>query len=365
MSDIQPLNLFDFERVAEAKLLKAVFDYYAGGAFDEVALRASRAAYEHIPLYFHALVGVAERNTATTVLGEKVSMPVLIAPTAFHRLAHADGELATARAAGKARTLMIVSTLSNTAVEDIAATATGPLWFQLYIYKDRNATRDLVARVEAAGCRAIVLTVDAPILGPRERDVRNRFALPSHLSVQNLVAAGQGTVAGEESGSGLATYINTFIDPSISWRDVEWLRSITKLPVIIKGIVRADDARRAVEAGARAIVVSNHGGRQLDALPATIDALPYVAEAVNGRAEVYVDGGIRRGLDVVKAIARGARAVLIGRPVLWGLAANGEHGVARVLDMLQREIDNTMGLCGCPAVDHINADLLRPDASTR
>ncbi|HET6463952.1 MAG TPA: alpha-hydroxy acid oxidase, partial [Candidatus Krumholzibacteria bacterium] len=304
----------------------------------------------------------AERDTTTSVLGEKVSMPVLIAPTAFHRLAHADGELATARAAGKAGTIMIVSTLSNTAVEDIAATATGPLWFQLYIYKDRDATRDLVARVEAAGCSAIVLTVDAPILGPRERDVRNRFALPQGLSVQNLVAAGQGTVAGQESGSGLATYVSSFIDPSISWRDVEWLRSITRLPVIIKGIVRADDARRAVEAGASGIVVSNHGGRQLDALPATIDALPYVAVAVDNRAEVYVDGGIRRGLDVVKAMALGARAVLIGRPVLWGLAADGEHGVARVLDMLQREIDNTMGLCGCPRVESITADLLRPDS---
>jgi 4-hydroxymandelate oxidase len=250
-------------------------------------------------------------------------------------------------------------------VEDIASTATGPLWFQLYIYKDRSATRDLVARVEAAGCRAIVLTVDAPILGPRERDVRNRFALPAHLSVKNLAAAGQGTVAGQESGSGLAAYVTSFIDPAISWRDVEWLRSITKLPVIIKGVVRADDARRAVEAGARGIVVSNHGGRQLDALPATIDALPYVAEAVNGRVEVYVDGGIRRGLDVVKAIARGARAVMIGRPVLWGLATGGEQGVSRVLDMLQREIDNTMGLCGCPAVDDITADLLHPDISAR
>jgi len=362
MSEREPINIFDFERLAESKLPGPVYDYYAGGAFDEVALRASRAAYERIPLYFRALVGVAERNTATTVLGEEVSMPVLIAPTAFHRLAHAEGELATARAAGSAGTLMIVSTLSNTSVEDIAASATGPLWFQLYIYKDREATRELVARVEAAGCRAIVLTVDAPILGPRERDVRNRFALPQGLSVENLVGAGQGTVAGQESGSGLATYVSSFIDPSISWRDVEWLRSITKLPVIIKGIVRADDARRAVEAGASGIVVSNHGGRQLDALPATIDALPYVALAAAGRAEVYVDGGIRRGLDVVKAIALGARAVLIGRPVLWGLAADGEHGVARILEMLQREIDNTMGLCGCPRVDNITADLLRPDS---
>jgi 4-hydroxymandelate oxidase len=362
MSDIAPINLFDFERLAESRLRRDVYDYYAGGASDEVALRAARAAYESIPVYFRTLTGVDHRDTATRVLGENVSMPVLIAPTAFHRMATADGELATARAAGNAGTVMIVSTLSNTNVEDIAAVATGPLWFQLYIYRDRGATRELVQRVEAAGCRAIALTVDAPILGTRERDVRNRFALPAGLSVQNLVGAGQGTVAGQASGSGLATYVSSFIDPSISWKDVEWLRGITRLPLLIKGIVRADDARRAVDAGARGIVVSNHGGRQLDALPATIDALPYVADAVGDRAEVYVDGGIRRGLDVVKALARGARAVMIGRPVLWGLAVDGERGVSRVLEILHHELDNAMGLCGCPRVADINRDLLRPDS---
>jgi 4-hydroxymandelate oxidase len=356
----EPVNLFDFERMAESRLRRDVFDYYAGGAGDEVALRESRAAYERIPLYYRALNDVGERTTATTVLDEKISVPVLIAPTAFHRLAHADGELATARAAANAGTIMIVSTLSNTSVEAIAAASSAPLWFQLYIYRDRGATRDLVARVQASGCRVIVLTVDAPVLGSRERDVRNRFALPAGLSVENLLGAGQGTVAGQESGSGLATYVSSFIDPAISWRDIEWLRSITDLPIVIKGIVRADDARRAVEAGASGVVVSNHGGRQLDALPATIDALPHVAEAVKGRAEVYVDGGVRRGLDVVKALARGARAVLVGRPVLWGLAAGGEDGVGRVLAILEREIDNSLALCGCRSVRDVNADLLHP-----
>ncbi len=356
------VNLFDFEKVAESRLPKATFDYYAGGALDEVTLRENRAAFERIPLYFRVLADVSRRTLETTVLGERVSMPVLVAPTAFHGMAQVEGELATAGATGKAGTIMIVSTLSNTSVEDIAKAATGPLWFQLYIYRDREATRDLVARVEAAGCRALVLTVDAPILGPRERDVRNRFALPEGLTVKNLLGVGQGAVTGSPEGSGLSSYVSSYIDPAISWRDVEWLRSITKLPLLIKGIVRADDARRAVDAGARGVIVSNHGGRQLDGAPATIDALPHVAGAVAGRAEVFVDGGIRRGTDVVKAIARGARAVMIGRPVLWGLAVDAERGVARVLQILHDEIDNALGLCGCTSVADVGPDLLTPDS---
>lgn len=351
----------DFEREAARRLPQAVLDYYAGGALDEVTLRDNRAAYDRIPLYYRVLAGVRDRALETTLLGERVSMPVLVAPTAFHRMAHEDGELATARAAASAGTLMVVSTLSNTDIEDIAEAATGPLWFQLYIYKDRDATRDLVARVEKTRCSAIVLTVDAPLLGPRERDIRNQFALPEGLSVKNLLGAGQGTVAKEMFGSGLAKYVATFLDPTISWRDVEWLRSITKLPIIIKGVVRADDARRAIEMGARGIVVSNHGGRQLDTSPATIEALPRVVEAVDGRAEVYVDGGVRRGIDVVKALALGARAVLVGRPVLWGLAVDGERGVTRVLEILRNELDNAMGLCGASTIDDINASLLRSE----
>ena len=362
MSQTTPVNLFDFERLAEGRLPRVVWDYYSGGAQDEVTLRENRAAYDRITLYPRILVDVSKCSPGTTVLGERVSMPVLVAPTAFHRMAHEDGEMATARAAGGAGTIMLVSTLSNTDVEDVAAAATGPLWFQLYIYKDRGATRDLVARVEKAGARAIVLTVDAPVLGPRERDVRNRFTLPDGLAVKNLVGAGQGTVANESEGSGLHTYVSTFIDPALSWRDVEWLRGITKLPVLLKGIVRADDARRAVEAGVQGVIVSNHGGRQLDTAPATIDALPNVADAVNGRAEVYVDGGIRRGTDVVKALARGARAVMVGRPVLWGLAVDGEAGVARVLEILRNEFDTALALCGSPTVADVTADLLGPDS---
>ncbi|HET6350352.1 MAG TPA: alpha-hydroxy acid oxidase [Candidatus Krumholzibacteria bacterium] len=356
------INLFDMQKVAEGRLPKPAYDYYAGGAHDEVTLRGNREAYDRITLYFRVLAGVGERLLETTVLGERISMPVMIAPTAFHRMAHPDGEIATARAAGRAGTIMVVSTLSNTRVEDIAAAATGPLWFQLYIYRDREATRDLVSRVEQAGARAIVLTVDAPVLGARERDVRNRFALPGGLTVKNLLGRGEGAVEAGVEGSALHSYVANFFDPAISWRDLDWLRGLTKLPVLVKGVVRADDARRAVDAGVSGIIVSNHGGRQLDTSPATIDALPHVAEAVAGRADVYVDGGVRRGTDVVKALARGARAVLVGRPVLWGLAVGGEEGVTQALEILRSEFDTAMALCGCPSVADVTADLLRPDS---
>jgi len=306
------------------------------------------------------LVDVSARTTRTRVLGHDVAMPVLVAPTAFHKLAHPEGERATVRAAGAAGTVMILSSLSTTAVEDVVASATGPVWFQLYVYRDRKATEALVARAEAAGCGAIVVTVDAPLLGTRERDVRNRFALPPGLALENLTAAGYHALPQLESGSGLAAYVATMLDPSLSWKEVAWLRSITRLPIALKGIVRPDDARRAVDAGIDAIVVSNHGGRQLDSSPATIDALPRVALAVNGRCEVLVDGGVRRGTDVVKALALGARAVLVGRPVLWGLAIDGARGVEQVLAMLQQEIDLAMALCGCPSVAEITRDLIDP-----
>jgi 4-hydroxymandelate oxidase len=283
---------------------------------------------------------------------------VLVAPTAFHKLAHKDGELASVRAAGDAGTVFILSTLSNTRVEDVVAAATCPVWFQLYVYRDRGATEALVRRVETAGCKALVLTVDAPLLGRRERDVRNRFALPPELGIENM--HGYETVEKPAAESGLAAYFAELIDPSLTWEAVSWLRSITELPVIIKGIVRADDAARAVAAGAAGIVVSNHGGRQLDASPATIEVLPRVVDAVGGRAEVYLDGGVRRGTDIVKAVALGARAVLVGRPVLWGLAAAGRAGVAAALGVLRRELDLAMALCGCPDIASITRDLVHP-----
>ena len=321
------------------------------------------------------LVDVAERELATTVLGQPVAMPVLVAPTAFHRLADPEGEVATARAAAAAGTVMVLSTLSNSPVEEVVPAAGGALWFQLYVYRDRGATRALVQRVEAAGCRALVLTVDAPYLGRRERDVRNRFHLPPGLAVANLLADGYGEVpapSGQSGDSGLAAYVSSLLDPALTWDDLDWLGSITRLPILVKGIVRADDARRAADRGAAGIVVSNHGGRQLDTSIATLDALPAIAEALAGagapgapgapgsNVEIYLDGGVRRGTDVVKALALGARAVLVGRPILWGLAAAGEAGVGKALTLLRDELDLAMALCGARRLADLTRDLVVP-----
>src|SRR5690606_11036898 len=232
------------------------------------------------------------------------------------------------------------------------------VWFQLYVYKDRAATEALVRRAETAGCSALVLTVDAQIWGRRERDVRNRFQLPPGLSVRNLMPAGQESFPKSAEGSGLAAYVASLFDQTLSWKDVEWLCALSKLPVLLKGIVHPDDARLAVAHGAAGVIVSNHGGRQLDTAPATIDALPDIVAAVDGRIEVLIDGGIRRGTDVVKALALGAKAVAVGRPVLWGLAADGQNGVEQVLEILRFEIDLAMGLCGCASVEEIGRDLI-------
>ncbi len=356
---MDPLNLHALERLAQARLSKLAWDYYASGADDERCVRENCRAFARLALHYRVLVDVSRRSLATTVLGQPVAMPILVAPTAFHRLAHRDGELASVRGAGDAETIFILSTLSNTRVEDVVAAARGPVWFQLYVYRDRGATEALVRRVEAAGAQALVLTVDAPLLGRRERDVANGFALPAELSVANM-HGDEHVVPPALHESGLAAYVAELLDPSLSWSAIGWLRSITKLPVLVKGIVRADDAARAIAEGAAGVVVSNHGGRQLDASPATIEVLPRIADALGGRGEILLDGGVRRGTDVVKAIACGARAVLVGRPVLWGLAAGGREGVAAALAVLRRELDLAMALCGCPDVAAITRDLVAP-----
>jgi 4-hydroxymandelate oxidase len=353
------LNLRELEQLARERLSSLAFDYFASGAHDERTLHENVAAWSRIPLHYRVLAGVASRDTSTTVLGSRIAAPVLIAPTAFHRLACAEGELATVRAAGRAGTVMILSSLSNTRVEDVCAAATGPVWFQLYVYRDRGATAALVARAEAAGARALVLPVDAPLRGRRERDVRNRFHLPPGLHVENMTAAGHGDVDEPEAESGLASYVAAKLDPGLDWKDVSWLRSTTRLPVLVKGLVRPDDARRAIDHGASAVVVSNHGGRQLDGSPATAEVLGPVADAVQGRIELLVDGGIRRGTDVLRALCLGARAVLVGRPVLWGLAVAGEEGVVGVLETLREEIDHAMALAGCANVAAATRDLVR------
>jgi 4-hydroxymandelate oxidase len=352
------VNLFDYEAVARERLDRNAFDYYFHGANDEVTLRENRAAFERISLRYRVLAGLADRDLSTSVLGHDISMPVLAAPTAFHKLAHPDGEIAAVTALGNAGTAMILSTLSTVAMEDVVAAATGPVFFQLYIYKDRGLTDELVARAEAAGCAGIALTVDAPVWGRREPDIRNRFSLPDGITIENAAPAGFGGFPENAGGSGLSEYVASLFDPSIGWDDLEWLAGRTSLPVLVKGVARGDDAVRSVEHGAAAVVVSNHGGRQLDTAPATIDVLPGVVEAVDGRVEILMDGGVRRGTDVVKALAMGARAVLLGRPILWGLAVDGAAGVTRVLDLLRTELDTAMALCGVSSVGDITGDLL-------
>ena len=351
------LNISDYARAAQSKLTRPVLDYYEGGALDEITLRENTAGWERLKLYYHVLAGVTARDLRTTLLGQAVSTPIAIAPTAFHRLACAEGEIATAKAARAAGVLFILSSLSNTAMESVFAEAASPRWFQLYVYKDRAITADLVQRAEAAGAEAIVLTVDAPGLGTRERDARNSFRLPNDLRIENLCSLGKGSVPAVE-GSGLAAYVRDNFKHDLSFDDLDWLASATRLPVVVKGVCRGDDACRAVSHGARGLVVSNHGGRQLDTAPPTCEVLPRVVDAVGEDCEVYVDGGIRRGSDILKAIALGARAVLVGRPILWGLSVAGERGVRHVLEILGRELDEAMLLCGCSTLRDINRGLL-------
>lgn len=354
------LNVHDYERVARERLPATTWHYYSGGAHDEVTLRANRDALDRLALRPRVLVGVSVRSTRARVLGADLAMPVLVAPTAFQRLACDDGERATARAAAAADTAMILSTLSTTPVEDVVREAgAAPVWFQLYVYRDREQTTALVRRAEDAGCRALVVTVDAPLLGRRERDVRGGFHLPEHLHAENLTGGRFRDLPRAGGNSSLAVYFESLIDASLTWRDVEWLRRTTPLPIVLKGILRGDDAARAADAGAAGVVVSNHGGRQLDGAVASIDALPEVAESVAGRAEVFFDGGARRGGDVIKALALGARAVLLGRPILYGLAVDGADGAARVLSILREELDHAMALCGAPDVASITRDLVR------
>ena len=358
MADGVPfLNLAEIELAARDRLAPLAYEYYVGGANDEVTVRENRAAFEGLALRYRVLVDVSRRSTSTTVLGTRVDFPVLVAPTAFQRLACGDGELATARAAAASGTVMILSTASTCTIEDVGAIG-GNLWFQLYVYADRGMTKALVERAEASGMRAIVLTVDAPMLGRRERDLRNRFHLPDGVRLANVPSSGSVPMPTGHGESGLANHFASGIDAALTWKDVDWLRSITKLPVLIKGVVRGDDAARAVDHGVAGVIVSNHGGRQLDTAIASVRALPEVAEAVAGRAEVLLDGGVRRGTDVIKALALGARAVLLGRPVVWGLAVGGESGARRVLELLRAEVDLAMALCGCPSVDDISGDLV-------
>jgi 4-hydroxymandelate oxidase len=357
---MDPLNLHDYEQLARERLPQMVFDYYFGGAEDEVTLRENRLGWQRLRLRPRVLVDVATRDLATTILGRPTKLPILLAPCAFNALAHPDGELAVARAAAAAGVIQVVSTAGTFSLEEVAAAAPGATrWFQLYCYRDRDVTKWLVERAVAAGYQALCLTVDAPLVGRRERDRRNCFGLPPGMTWKNLERVGLDRMEAGQQGSALERYIAEIWDPSLTWEAIEWLRGLSPLPLAIKGILTAADARRAVDHGASAIVVSNHGGRQLDGTMATSESLCEVVDAVAGKAEVFVDGGIRRGSDILKALALGARAVLIGRPYLWALAAAGQPGVAHVLDILRDELDLDMALAGCPTIATIDRSLVR------
>ncbi|WP_427162485.1 alpha-hydroxy acid oxidase [Aliinostoc sp. HNIBRCY26] len=359
---VNPINLFEYEQLAPKHLSKMALDYYSSGAWDEITLRENRVAFERVKLRPRMLVDVSQLNLKTTVLGENLEFPLLIAPMAFQCLAHPDGELATAMAAASAGVGMVLSTMSTQSLEAVAEIGqkfTHSLqWFQLYIHKDRGLTRALVERAYAAGYKALCLTVDAPVLGQRERDRRNKFTLPSGLTLANITSISGLNIPQEQGESGLFTYFAQQLDPSLTWRDLEWLQSLSPLPLVVKGILRGDDAARAVEYGAKAIVVSNHGGRQLDGAIASFDALPEIVAAVDGKVEVLLDGGIRRGTDMLKALAMGAKAVLIGRPILWGLAVGGQAGVSHVLSLLQDEMKVAMSLSGVAQIQDIDPSLV-------
>jgi 4-hydroxymandelate oxidase len=354
---MQPLTVDDYETLARERMEPSAYDYYAGGAGDERTLAGNRLAFDRLSLRPRILVDVSTIDVRTTVAGQALELPVMLAPTAFNRLANPDGELAAARAAGGAGTLMVASTMSTCSLEEIAAEATGPLWFQLYVYKDRGLTRELVARAEAAGYGALMLTVDTPVLGRRIRDLRSRFTLPEGMSMRNFAAAST-DAARWGAHSSFAAYVHDLFDTTLSWDAVGWLREQTKLPVLLKGIMTAEDASLALAVGADGIVVSNHGGRQLDGVAAAIDVLPEVVDAVAGRCDVLMDGGVRRGTDVMKALALGARAVLVGRPYLWALAAGGEAGVRDLLTLFRDELRLAMALAGRPTIASIDRSVV-------
>ena len=358
--DAEPINVADFERLAAEKLERGPLDYFAGGAGDELTLRENVAAWGHWRLRPRVLTDVREVSTATEVLGKPASMPVLVAPVAYQRMAHPEGEAGMAAGAAEAGTAMCLSTLSNTRPADVAAAAPGGRHlFQLYAFNDPGVTRALIDEAVGAGFEAILVTVDAPPGGNRERDRRNGFTMPSELGTPGLTAAtgGERELTIEE--------VFALMSHSLTWADVADLASECSLPVFVKGLLTAEDAELALDHGAAGVVVSNHGGRQLDRALATADALPEIADALDGRAALLVDGGIRRGIDVATALALGADAVLVGRPALWGLAWAGREGVAGVLGLLREELRLALALLGCTSPAELTrAHVRRAPAAT-
>jgi 4-hydroxymandelate oxidase len=355
---VSPADLFDvsdFERAAQAAATPMAWDYISGAAADEITLRWNGEAYQKLQLKPRVLHDVSKLDTRVTLLGRELPFPILIAPTAYHKLFHPDGELATVRGAGAADATMVVSSSATVAIDEVAKAATKPIWFQLYVQPDRDFTAGMIRKAEAAGCEALAVTVDTPVLGPRYRELRAKFALPAGMERANLRGLAAATRTQRPTESNI---FSLNLDPSLSWKDIEWIRSLTKLPVLLKGILNPDDADRAVQMGVAGLIVSNHGARNLDTVPATIDALPEVIARVGGRVPVLVDGGIRRGTDILKALALGATAVLIGRPAVYGLAAQGAAGVTRVVNILRGELEMAMALSGRPTIKSIDSSVI-------
>lgn len=354
-ADAGPVNLNDFELIAREKLPHASYEYFAGGAGDEITLRENRLAFERISLVPRVLRGGRERSSATTVLGVPINFPALIAPIAYQQVADPEGEVATARAAASAGTALCLSSLSTKSLEAVADASgpTRPVFFQLYPYRDRGLTDEIVMRAQAAGYRALVVTADVAVHGRREREYRNQFVLPDDCELPCV------PVPADHDGPLSPHEVTGLMQSDLNWDDIERFIALSDLPVVVKGVLSAKDASIAASLGVSGVIVSNHGGRQLDTAVATIDVVQEIADAAGDQLEVLLDGGVRRGSDVVKAIALGARAVLIARPVIWALAADGQRGVETVLSLLEAEINDTLALCGCASLDEVTPELLR------
>jgi len=347
-----------FEPLARRRLSKMAYDYVRSGGGDEISMRANRAGFERLQLEPSVLVDVSQIDTRVNLFGSEFESPILLAPVAYHRLYHAEGEIGTARGASAAGAGLVISTFTTTSIDEIARNTQQPIWFQLYVQRDREFTKNMVQRAVAAGCKAVCVTVDTPVLGNRYGQLS--FGLPKGMEcvhLRGMKAPGSAQVTGHKTKR--ANIYDALFDPSFNWNDLEWLRKVAGVPVLVKGVLSAEDGRRAVSCGADGVIVSNHGGRNLDTVPATIDALPRVVEAVAGRIPVMLDSGIRRGTDVLMALALGAKAVFIGRPYVYGLAVGGAKGVERVILILRDELERAMALTGRRSIAEIDASVLR------
>lgn len=355
VDDLPIADVLQFETLARKKLSQMAYDYIRSGGADEITMRENRLGFERLALAPRVLTDVSQIDTHISLFGAELQAPILLAPIAYQRVFHPEGELATARGASAAGAPFIVSSFTTTAIDEIARNTQQPIWFQLYVQRDRAFTRDMVERAIAQGCKAVCLTVDTPVLGCRYGQLK--FALPEGIECIHVRGLAQKLMAARHKLQGYGIY-DAFFDPSFNWRDLEWLRSFTSVPLLLKGVLTAEDAARAVDAGVDGIIVSNHGGRNLDTLPPAIEALPRVVEAVQNRIPVLMDSGIRRGSDILMALALGARAVLIGRPYAYGLAAAGAEGVERVIRILRQELERAMALAGRRSIAEIDSSVL-------